>query len=144
VLHVRGCIWKNPSSTLARDKAKVEYISGGQPSLYDSNPHSKRDQAMFCSLWCSAHEFLKDVVISNMKRQWTDAVFPVLPYFQIISSSKWRYKVEMDIDHKNCQTTCNKFVTTSIILITSSPLAHYIIGLDAKQLYLNVFEFQQH
>lgn len=50
----------------------------------------------------------------------------------------------MDIDHKNCQTTCNKFVTTSIILITSSPLAHYIIGLDAKQLYLNVFEFQQH
>ena len=40
---------KNPSLTLARDKANIEYISGAQPSPYelafgvklDSNPHSK-------------------------------------------------------------------------------------------------------
>ena len=42
-------IGKNPSSTLARDKAKIEYISEGQPSPYElafgielgQNPHSK-------------------------------------------------------------------------------------------------------
>ena len=49
VLGVRGCIGKNSSPTLARDKAEIEYISGGQSSLYelafgvelDPNPHSK-------------------------------------------------------------------------------------------------------
>jgi len=34
VLDVRGCIEKNPSLTLARDSAKIEYINGGQPSPY--------------------------------------------------------------------------------------------------------------
>ena len=48
-LGVRGCIGKNPSPTLARDRAKVEYISGGQPLFYElafgvelgPNTHSK-------------------------------------------------------------------------------------------------------
>jgi len=42
-------IGKNPSPTLARDRAKVEYISGGQPLFYElafgvelgPNTHSK-------------------------------------------------------------------------------------------------------
>jgi len=47
---VRICsIGKNPSPTLARDSAKIEYISGGKPSPYELafgvelglNPHSK-------------------------------------------------------------------------------------------------------
>ena len=46
---MRGCIGKNPSPTSARNKAKIEYISEGQPSPFeltfgvelDPNPHSK-------------------------------------------------------------------------------------------------------
>ena len=46
-----GIIWRNPSPTLARDKANIECISGGKPSSYElafgvelgSNPHSKRN-----------------------------------------------------------------------------------------------------
>jgi len=46
---MRGYIEKNPSLTLARDKAKIEYISKGQPSPRELtfgvklglNPHSK-------------------------------------------------------------------------------------------------------
>jgi len=52
VLGVRGCIGKNPSPTLARDKANIEDISGGQPSPYelafgvelDPNPYSKNSK----------------------------------------------------------------------------------------------------
>jgi len=49
-LRVRRYNGKNSSLTLARDSAKIEYISGGQPSPYelafrvklDPNPHSKK------------------------------------------------------------------------------------------------------
>ena len=49
VLGVRECIGKNPSPTSAKDKAKLEYISEGQPSPLeltfrielDLNLHSK-------------------------------------------------------------------------------------------------------
>ena len=45
----KGCIEKNSSPTLTRDKANIEYISGGQSSPYElafgvelgSNPHFK-------------------------------------------------------------------------------------------------------
>ena len=58
---VRGCIGKNPSPTLARDSAKIEYISGGQPSSYElafvvelgPNSHFKTT-GLGCSIffWC--------------------------------------------------------------------------------------------
>jgi len=49
VLGVRRCIGKNPSPTSTKDKAKLEYISEGQPSPlkltfvvdFDINSHSK-------------------------------------------------------------------------------------------------------
>ena len=49
MLGVRGCIGKNPSPSWARDKANIEYITGGQPSPFKlafgvelgPNPHSK-------------------------------------------------------------------------------------------------------
>ena len=34
-LCVRECIGKNSSPTSARDKTKIKYISGGQPSVND-------------------------------------------------------------------------------------------------------------
>lgn len=44
-----GVYWKNPSPTMVRDSAKIQYISGGQPPPYEpdfgvklgTNPHSK-------------------------------------------------------------------------------------------------------
>ena len=49
MLGVRGGVGKNPSPTLVRDSAKIQYISGEQPSSYEltfgvelgTNPHSK-------------------------------------------------------------------------------------------------------
>ena len=48
-----GCIGKNPTPTLARNKVKIEYISGGQLSPHElafgvelgSNPHSKMSRS---------------------------------------------------------------------------------------------------
>ena len=50
---MKGCIAKNPSPTLVRDTAKIEYIIEGQPSPYElafrvelsPNPHSKTNQS---------------------------------------------------------------------------------------------------
>ena len=49
MLGIRGCIRKNLSPKLVRDKAKIEYTSEEQPSTYELtfgvelglNPHSK-------------------------------------------------------------------------------------------------------
>ena len=35
VLDVRGCIGKNPSPTLVKDKVRLKYISEGQPSPHE-------------------------------------------------------------------------------------------------------------
>ena len=59
MLLVRGSIRKNPSATLAKDKTKVEYISGRQLLPYElafgvelcPNPHSKKSNGV-----CSAHK----------------------------------------------------------------------------------------
>ena len=48
-LSEKGCIGKNPSPVSAKDKAKIKYISGGQPSSHElvfgvelgPNSHSK-------------------------------------------------------------------------------------------------------
>ena len=49
---MRGCIGKNSSFILARDKAKIEFRNEGQPSPHElafgvelgPSPHSKNDQ----------------------------------------------------------------------------------------------------
>ena len=54
--HHNQAVGKNSSPTLARDKAKIEHISEGQPSLYElafgvelgPNPHSKTSTSQIC------------------------------------------------------------------------------------------------
>ena len=55
-LYHNQAVGKNSSPTLARDKAKIEHISEGQPSLYElafgvelgPNPHSKTSTSQIC------------------------------------------------------------------------------------------------
>ena len=42
VLGMRGCIGKNPSPTLAKNKKPLEYISEGQPSCWTSGLNNLR------------------------------------------------------------------------------------------------------
>jgi len=56
---MKGYIGKNPSPTLVRDKANIEYISGGQSSPYElafevelsPNPHSKNNNSQKCNMF---------------------------------------------------------------------------------------------
>lgn len=65
VLGVRGCIGKISSPTYPRDKTKIEYTSGGQPSFYeltfgvksDPNPYSKMVLDYTIGPWSQSHSY---------------------------------------------------------------------------------------
>ena len=65
MLGVRGCIGKISSPTYPRDKTKIEYTSGGQPSFYeltfgvksDPNPYSKMVLDYTIGPWSQSHSY---------------------------------------------------------------------------------------